>query len=323
MKQKSASRQSDRMGAQRTAPDNILGKPRATKLPVQSPTSFGEFVVAFSMHVCRKILIVNTSWKFAIYLLGVMIGSLITDLIPFPSTYFSYKRNFLNVYFVKLGWGWTLSLLIPYLFLTSYVLCCGNFKEIMRKHMCRLVIATFHWYLCTSLFEYVEHLSGICSSGQEDKHTSKSLCLREGYTWIAFDISGHCFLLVHCLLTISEEVKSFDQWVRISEFISKEKNNPVSHLSSEQLKTLNVSYFRCTPYIRVLIVLLTLLQCLWEIMLLATTLYFHNMPQKVMGVLFSCLGWYSCYHLWYTSNSNIFPVLPGKSSIRRFLSKPK
>merc|ERR1711926_33870 len=90
------------------------------------------------VHLCRKVLFVDPSIKVGIYIIAVFIGSILGDVIPFPGTYFSRKDNLFNVYFVKLGWGWSMSLVGGFVYLTSSVYCIGDTIKI-RKHLLRLL----------------------------------------------------------------------------------------------------------------------------------------------------------------------------------------
>ena len=91
------------------------------KLPVSQPTSFGKFCVILLMHVCKKILLFDTTTKLAIYIFGITVLSIVTDRLPFPRTYFSDKRNALNQVFVKWGWGWTCTILGIFIYFTRYL----------------------------------------------------------------------------------------------------------------------------------------------------------------------------------------------------------
>jgi len=90
------------------------------KLPVAEPTSVGKFCIILLMHVCKKILLFDTTTKLAIYILCITVLSIITDMFPFPRTYLSDKRNALNQVFVKWGWAWTCTLLGIFIYFTRY-----------------------------------------------------------------------------------------------------------------------------------------------------------------------------------------------------------
>ena len=98
-----------------------LGAAPGAKLPVAEPTSIGKFLVILFMHVCKKILLFDTTTKLAIYIFCITVMSVVTDRFPFPRTYFSDKRNALNQVFVKWGWGWTCTILGMFIYFTRYV----------------------------------------------------------------------------------------------------------------------------------------------------------------------------------------------------------
>jgi len=91
------------------------------KLPVAEPASVGKFCVILLMHLCKKILLFDTTTKLAIYIFSITVLSIIADMLPFPRTYFSDKRNALNQIFVKWGWGWTCTILAMFIYFTRYV----------------------------------------------------------------------------------------------------------------------------------------------------------------------------------------------------------
>jgi len=99
------------------------------KLPVAEPTSVGKFFVILLMHMCKKILLFDTTTKLAIYILCITVLSIITDRFPLPRTYLSDKRNALNQVFVKLGWGWTCTILGMFIYFTRYVVCQNHVRD--------------------------------------------------------------------------------------------------------------------------------------------------------------------------------------------------
>lgn len=295
------------------------------KKSVAQPTSLQHFMLVLLMHGCKKLLLLEPMFRVGVYMCGVTVAALITDLVPLPKTYFANKRNIFNQWFVKIGWGWTLTVLGTFVFLTSYTYCCAK-KQLVQKHMSRLLFATAWWYICTSVFEWVEHTTGFCSvSG----HPNKKACIVAGGHWSGFDVSGHSFLLIHCALTISEEVRVMKFWSRIADYIDNEEfnsgqsRNSKDRLSSSDLAVMKSAYEKHTPYVRALVVGLTVLIVIWDIMLMATVLYFHNMPQKLTGGALAILGWFLTYRMWYLSNDMWNPGLPGKGPVKfKFMKDP-
>ena len=285
---------------------------KSGKLPVAQPTSLQHFLQILVLHACRKILLLDPKFRVGLYMCGVTIFSLITDLVPMPRSYFSSKHNFFNVWFVKIGWGWTLLLLGYFVYLTSNTYCAGRI-ELVQKHLSRLGIATLWWYTWTSVFNYIEHTTGFCSTSGYD---TKSDCRDAGGQWHGFDCSGHAFLLIHCALTISEEVRCVKDWSKIPEVIQKEEERPRQHVSSDDMSRLKQSYEESMPRVRIMIIVLTFFMMVWDIMLFATILYFHNMPQKLTGGSLAILGWFITYQLWYQYNEVWSPGLPGQGLLK-------
>ncbi|XP_018332046.1 FIT family protein CG10671 [Agrilus planipennis] len=287
--------------------------------PTSKPTSIKEILTLMVLHVCRKSLFFDTNLKVGIYLGALFLISLIADVIPIPKGYLARSDNVFNQYFVKIAWFWNILLLTPFLILTSYVYCCGQKDRIVKHHLVRLVIATFFWYFWTSLFNYIESKYGICTLKGEQ---SKANCLKAGHFWNGFDLSGHCFILIYGSLCLIEEARCVINWDKIKEYIRNEEhfrksdpnehhNSPLRFLTEEEFSTLKESYEKYTPYIRALFVAITLLQILWDIMLVCTMLYYHIMIEKLLGGAPAILTWFATYKLWYDSH-NLLPKLPGE-----------
>ena len=150
------------------------------------------------VHFCRRVLYgADISIRVGFYVLGTMIVSVIGDFSKENTTsFFANPENFLNSYFVKLGWGWTLTLVGIFVGLTSFTTSCGN-KDVMRNQGIRLAMGTLVWFTFTTIFEIIEYRSGICSV---TKYLTKSTCASKGYKWRGFDISGR--LIFHLLKII-------------------------------------------------------------------------------------------------------------------------
>ncbi|XP_074662038.1 acyl-coenzyme A diphosphatase FITM2-like [Tubulanus polymorphus] len=274
------------------------------------PWNIYSFITMFIFYLCKKSLFMETSVKLGIYLILVCCGSVVFDVFRFPKTYFSDKNNALNQYFVKLSWGWTSILVAIFIYLTSFVYCCGNVYKITR-HLSRLLVGTASWYFWTQIvFHKVEQATGMCSNTQI---TNKILCVKSKFNWFGFDLSGHTFLLIHCLLIISEEVKPLKKWDKIRNFIFEEEKE-MKNLNESELIVLKDSFNQFTIYIRILFIILTLLLLLWELMLIATVVYFHNMPQKLIAALIAVCNWFITYHIWFYCD--LSPGRPGDLGIR-------
>lgn len=302
---------------------------RGTK-PTSQPTSIKEIITLMVLHVCRKSIFFDTNLKVALYLGALFSISLIADVFSIPKGYFSRSSNAFNQYFVKFAWGWNLILLVPYVGLTSLTYCCGQKDRILKHHMVRLAIATFFWWFWTTLFQFIEIRYGKCSVRGEQFNT-KQLCLKAGYVWNGFDISGHSFILIYGSLLFIEETRSMVNWDSIKEHIRMEEhyrstadttpnNNPLRALNDSQFKYLRTNYDKFTPYIRGNFIIITLFQILWDVMLVTTILYFHVMIEKFIGGICAILTWFFTYKFWY-NQPKILPRMPGDGLFKYMKNK--
>lgn len=306
--------------SQRTEPS------RGTR-PTSDPTSIKEIFILMALHICKKSLFFNTDLKVGIYLAALFIVSIICDFAPLPKTYMSRSDNIFNAYFVKYAWGWNLLFLVPFVIFTSYIYTCGNRDKMLKKHIPRIVIATCAWYFWTKLFNIIETGYGKCNARSL---TSKEACLKSGYFWNGFDISGHSFILIYGSLVIIEECRAIMNWESIREFLRNEEhnrtvrepsasNNPLRNLSHEQLFTLKQSYEKYTPYIRILFITMTVLQILWDVMLICTMLYYHIMIEKFIGGSIAILTWFFTYRFWFRQST--IPGMPGEGAFKYIKDK--
>lgn len=290
--------------------------------PTANPTSVKEVLTMMLLYVCKKTIFFDVRLKVALYLGSLFLVSLIGDFIPFPKTYFSRSDNLFNVYFVKLGWFWTLLFSLPFSVISSYILCCGDKNRIIRHHLPRIFIATMFWYVWTKFFNYIESYYGRCSTRSYD---TKVACLKAGHFWQGFDISGHAFILIYSSLILIEEARPIINWESIKDLLRDEEHNrtmgdsststlisnPLKNLKDDQIERLRYLYNRYTPVVRILFVGMAALQLLWDVMLVCTMLYYHNMIEKVLSGIIAILTWFFTYQAWYP-NHGVLPDKPGK-----------
>lgn len=224
----------------------------------------------------------NFPWTF---LLIAAVGSIVKELEFVPDTYFSSSKNALNVYFVKVSWGWTLLLLTPFLLLSNSSF--SRSVSFLGRRLLSLVVATAVWYVCTETFFYIEDLTGSCFEGNglgviKEELTTKASCRRAGHHWLGYDISGHSFILAYSSLFIMEEIAP----------MSSSKSATLSALPRVVLNLLYVA--------------LNLIIIIWVWMFTCTSVYFHDPSHKLLGTVCGLLGWYLTYRVWYLS-----PMSPG------------
>ncbi|XP_053174435.1 acyl-coenzyme A diphosphatase FITM2 [Scomber japonicus] len=229
----------------------------------------------------------NFPW---IFLLISVSGSVLKHLELIPPSYFSSSRNALNVYFVKLSWGWTLLLLTPFLLLSNSSF--NRSVSFLGRRLLSLVVATAVWYVCTETFFYIEDITGSCftldTSELVEGFANKATCRRAGHHWDGYDISGHSFILAYSALFIMEETA------------------PMASLKTASLSSLP------RMVLNILYVALNLIVIIWVWMFACTSVYFHDMSHKLLGTICALSGWYLTYRVWYPS-----PLSPGLPPLRQ------
>ncbi|CAN9515609.1 unnamed protein product [Ophioblennius macclurei] len=213
------------------------------------------------------------------------VGSIVKELQLVPQTYFSSSRNVLNVYFVKVSWGWTVLLLTPFLLLSNSSF--SRSVSFLGRRLLSLVVASAVWFVCTETFFYIEDMTGSCYGGEasnvvQEEFTTKATCRQAGHRWHGYDISGHSFILAYSSLFIMEEIA------------------PMASLKTATLSELP------RMVLQLLYVALNLIVVLWIWMFACTSVYFHDPSHKLLGTICGLLGWYLTYQVWYLN-----PLSPG------------
>ena len=150
---------------------------------------------------CNAVLS-NTSIRANIYLIGGLACSILgVQVVEYRKYFYSAQpKNILNEYFVKLGWGWTLGMVLP------FSLICGFVFDRWRGTVSagvRCAVATGVWFGFTTLFDILR----------------KTLDTD-------FDISGHAFILIWSNLFLVEEGKAYKGWESVKE-AAKDFNRPL------------------------------------------------------------------------------------------------
>lgn len=167
--------------------DTARSLAKGTK-PLAEAASVQHVLIMMVVHVARKIIYgADISTRIGAYIMGTLILSVIGDFgTEGTKSYFSKADNFFNLFFVKWGWGWTITFVGLFVAVTSFTTSCGN-RDVVRNQVLRLAMGTLVWFTFTSLFEIIEYRSGICSV---TKYLTKQKCAAKGYRWKGFDISG-------------------------------------------------------------------------------------------------------------------------------------
>ena len=259
------------------------------------------------LQFCKIVIFgLKPTQRAVIYLVATCFLSIFCDYSTTSKSYFAHQNNVLNIYFVKLSWGWTLVSLGTFVLVTKSqknekgydgIKGDGIAKMIYFKSttilesIARLSIATMVWYFGTGLFLMVEDYSGVCNA---PSYSNKINCKENGYFWKGFDISGHCFLLVWCNLVILEEVKCFLEW----EKVTTDQSNDTNSATNVNLK--------CTGPVSWLFQIVCFMSMLWDIMIFCTNMYFHTVPEKVLGTIIAITAWFILYRIIYKRLIQIF-----------------
>ena len=199
------------------------------------------------------------------YTFTVVFFTILQELLDIPVTFFANKHNIFNLFFIKLGWLWVGGGLLLFMPFAAKVV-----RNSIPYSFIRWTGATLYWFLLTqwffgdSLLERIFHHSGACSNADA---IHPRFCKQMGGTWNGFDISGHCFLIIHSSLVIWEELR-------------------VLHAVKKPTQSLGIS---------IMSVYLVFILFLWWTMLVATCLYYHSIFEKLMGAFFGFGYWILVY----------------------------
>ncbi|XP_047501494.1 acyl-coenzyme A diphosphatase FITM2-like isoform X4 [Penaeus chinensis] len=124
--------------------------------------------------------------------------------------------HFKKLVFVKLGWAWTFSIFGIFNLLS--LLIHNDWIKRMKCFAVRLALTTFFFYIwCTITFSSIERYTGYCvHKGISMNFTKRECVKRPEHEYVSFDISGHSFLLVYCIMIIMEESKEILYFLQLS-----------------------------------------------------------------------------------------------------------
>ena len=271
-------------------------------LPIVQPKTFLRKVIHGTLHapVLNKALLLLSI---------VLLGSSLCTYELSPDSSLSDRYNPLNVYLVKLSWGWTLICIVPTVLVTSFLYSGLNYQVILR-HFGRLGVAHLIWMSITSLFVLIDSYTGVCSDTDSEAILGRSECIKRGHRWAGFDISGHIFLLTYCIYVITEECANIklEVWGEYDGALHFE-NHVVDKLTDNMKQVLPQAHRLSSYFIDKLEILALTEILLWTVMVTATSLYFHSFAEKVLGYLFGVVSWYVTYRLLY-GRSPYLPCTP-------------
>ena len=269
-------------------------------MQVVRPKSFVGKIVHGTLHL-------PVLYKALLLLAIVLLGSTLSAFELSPDSPFSDRHNPLNLYLVKLSWGWTLICIVPIVLVTSFLYSGLNFRMILR-HFARLGVAHLVWMSTTTLFLVLDSYTGVCSDNESI--LDRSQCIKQGHRWAGFDISGHVFLLTYCIYVITEECASIklEVWGEFEGALQYE-NRVMDKLTERMKRLLPQAHIWSSYLINKLEVLALTEILLWTVMVTATSLYFHSFAEKLLGYLFGVGMWFVTYRLLY-GRSTYLPCSP-------------
>lgn len=230
--------------------------------------------------------------KAQVFLAVVVLGSCLQASGVVPETVFSDKNNPINKYLVKFSWFWTAMWMFVTIAITATLYTAFSWRAILR-HLSRIAVGHVVWYCVTTAIEILDNRVGECS--MEGISTSKA-CVRGGYEWVGFDVSGHVFLLSYCVFVITEEAFNIKAEIWQQYDVTLETERKVLSKSGKELKVWLTDVHReASCFVEALELIALLLVLIWSAMLLATSLYFHTFAEKLLGLLISVSVWWVSY----------------------------
>ena len=206
--------------------------------------------------------------------------------------------NILNKYYIKWLWGWTLICIVPVVSITSILYTGLDFVGVVC-HFGRVATGHVIWYVMTSLFVWFRKIVGVCSN---DQIFNYSQCVKQGNTWDGIDISGHVFLIVYCVLVITEECKTIqpNTWNSYNNVFNSGQHH-VNKLPDWKRRLLPWIHSNTRIVIKLLEMFAMLEIVLDVVMVTVTSLYYHTFFEKISGLFIALTCWYFTYYLVYGS----------------------
>ncbi|KAL8291932.1 hypothetical protein RQP46_002190 [Phenoliferia psychrophenolica] len=308
----SATRRSPPSTSQRASASTVQTKPLAQRVePSPSrPTTLLLSLLGFTSLAGSLLSLRFAHHSVTSFRSRLPVSTMNASAIPSPLPYFADKRNVLNQWFVKYGWGWTTAAIALYLVATlatpSPSIPSSQTTTRAIRIVRRYTIATACWYVLTqgtwflgygpapALAHHILMYTGahcVPASldsgsllGQTDSGMGESPAAairvpgacnpKNGEFWKGgHDVSGHTFMMVHAILLLVEVV---------GPSLAASLPKPLRTESSRET----------TAPVRWATRAAMALVGLWWWMLLMTSLYFHTPAEKASGFAFAVGAWW-------------------------------
>lgn len=133
-------------------------------------------------------------------------------------------------------------------------------------------------------------------------------CIQNGDRWMyGFDISGHIFLMSFSNLIIMNELrylfklKQFHEFNYLNKFNQNRRNNFVDPYRFKNETTYWLSL--------ILTIIMFTIMVIWDFMMIQTSLFYHNLLQKISGFIWALVSWFIIYVIL----DRFIPVISDKS----------
>lgn len=147
-------------------------------------------------------------------------------------------------------------------------------------------------------FPTIESYTGYCvHKGISLSFTKRECVKRPEHEYVSFDISGHSFLLVYCIMIIMEESKEMLYFLQLSRHFRGapplEGNETL--VPGKEVKNLEKVFKIMSPLIVLAFLAMVAICLLWDFMLIITSIYYHSLLEKLLGTVLSLGMWYILY----------------------------
>ncbi|XP_039258624.2 acyl-coenzyme A diphosphatase FITM2-like [Styela clava] len=268
-----------------------------------------------------KYYLIRPQFRVLFIWIGVLALSGLKEFVFIPDSYFSDSTNFFNIYIVKYNWIWTVWLVTPYAFITSFVYSCDHWKRGSVATGLRWLFLTGLFYFWTIVFDGISNLTGLCFDSARNPLldiTDKQSCMKLAGTnrWRSFEISNQAFTLTLSALVIASELQIQKYWKYISTHAAE--TSPCLAIGSKSLIRLKARHKTTKTTINYLFIFCSILSIFWEFSLICTCLYSHGFITKALGAAFGILSWMVAYLELFRNRS--FPIYPGYGHLKSLIT---
>ena len=172
---------------------------------------------------------------------------------------------------------------------------CDNNTNLLSYYVMILLLRC-NVFAFQSILPYIERMTGFCVSDNVVVPIhNKRKCIKSGYEFYSFDISGHGFLMVYCTLTLMEEARRIKRYIKLGEAIDNNNSNSddtdcaddnsADGVNNREADKFRNAYLWVWPIVLAAYMWTCVLCLLWDTIVIITTVYYHTLVEKVIGIL--------------------------------------